>query len=74
MSNETTQCPTCSMYGILSCRESVGTCGTCGERGDVFMDYSVSGDRENPNETLCLNCLDKGVHMSAAHEKEANTA
>lgn len=62
-------CPVCAYYGMLYCRETVGTCDRCGQTGDVDMDYSKSGDRENPNQTLCLDCLDlPDVHFDAAHE------
>lgn len=61
-------CKTCGMYGLLNCRETVGVCDHCGQRADVYMDYSETGDRERPNQTICLDCLDAGVHIEAAHE------
>ena len=65
------ECPTCAIYGMMSCRETVGTCDLCGKRGDVYMDYSKSGDRENPDETVCLDCMCDGKHLASAHTPEA---
>lgn len=63
-------CRTCGTYGFLSCRETVGKCDLCGHRADVYMDYSKSGDRENPDETVCLDCMTAGAHIKAAHSAD----
>jgi hypothetical protein len=64
-------CPVCAYYGMIYCRETVGTCDRCGQMADVDMDYSETGDRENPNQTLCLDCLSlPDVHFDAAHKPD----
>lgn len=67
-------CVTCAYYGAMSCRETVGTCDLCGKYADVNMDYSKSGDRERPDQTVCLDCLTGGAHITAAHEDSASVA
>lgn len=64
------ECFNCSAYGTFACRETVGDCDLCGQYGDVLMDYSHSGDRERPDETVCLDCLISGKHLKAAHTPE----
>lgn len=60
----TKPCTHCAQFGILSCAETVGTCGTCqAENVDVFL-HRPSG------ETLCLTCLGDGKHLAAAHPKQ----
>ena len=61
-------CITCAAHGMFHCRETVGTCDLCGTYGDVYMDYGKSGDRERPDETVCLDCLSAGKHLQSAHE------
>lgn len=68
---EATGCKTCFMHGVLYCRESVGPCDYCKKRADVFMEYGKSGDREKPDETVCLDCLMNGRHIHAAHAAKA---
>ena len=64
-------CGTCMRYGCWFCRESSGVCDHCGTYADVFMDYAESGDREKPDQTLCLDCIaKKGQHFQAAHPTE----
>lgn len=63
-------CTTCAMHIFLACRETVGTCDACKEHGDVAMDYCESGDREKPDQTLCLDCMiDRHLHLDHAHEE-----
>lgn len=61
------KCPECVPYGVFYCRETVGICDKCGEHKDVYMDYAVSGDRERPDQTICLDCLIDGAHIDGAH-------
>lgn len=64
-------CKTCAMHGIMVCRETCDTCDVCKKYGDVFMDYCHSGDREKPDQTICLDCLCTGRHhITHAHEEK----
>lgn len=68
------ECVPCAAYGTFACRESVGTCGLCGEFGDVFMEmtYTSEDDFEGTaTETVCLTCLCKGKHLKCAHTPAA---
>lgn len=67
---ESIECVPCASFGVFQCRETVDTCGLCGQWGDVFalMDYADENDWEGtPVEIVCLDCLCNGKHMKAAH-------
>lgn len=62
------QCIQCSAHGIFSCQETVGTCGICSTRNTDINRYR-SGAYEAKPESICLDCLAAGKHMTSAHDR-----